>query len=701
MAAPPLPPGFTLAKRTSGPPPLPPGFTLDKSNPSSRKGDLGAAPLPGAMSAAQADETSTPAPAAPDEGSFLGSVLHGQTFGFEDELAGAIAGVVAKATGEDYGTAYRTLRDQFRQAQSSYATNHPVKNFAGQMLGAASTLPVTGGLGVARAGAGLLERIASSGLGAAIYGALTGAGESEGGLPDRLEAAGKGAVAGAATGAALPVAAKGAGILVKPAAAVGRTALNALYGLTGAGEGAAGKQAAQRFLKAIEGDTGQPASRAADALSAAQAADVPLLAGDLGRRRTESLTREAIKASPEGQNILAAATEPRISDRVARTADYIDSLSQRGNRTPDAWRDLLKTAAEQANAPRYKAAYAAPEAQSVWTPTLRQLTVSPTVQRAIAGAEKSSREEAAATGTGHVVNPFVKQADGTLALKPGVTPSLAFWDHVKRGLDRAYGRAQDNTTRREIERVRSLLTNELDATVPAFRHARGVAERFFEARNALDAGEKAVTMKAQNTALRNAVSQMTPEERKLAAEGYLDRLSRQVRESGGLQKTLNTEGALERHAIFLGPQRARQIDERLRMENLMGRFETAVKNAPGQVRNLLRDIGVSGGIGGLGGFLVGGGDWSDPKRIATAALTAAIFAGARRGSINFDERVMRRVAEMLASDDPQTIDRALQVVRRNEKLSQALRLGQQTLSRALTPLVEGDRGGPQPAAAQQ
>jgi hypothetical protein len=84
--------------------------------------------------------------------------------------------------------------------------------------------------------------------------------------------------------------------------------------------------------------------------------------------------------------------------------------------------------------------------------------------------------------------------NGTTAL-----PSLQFWDHVKRNLDKV-----KSPDAQDFARV---LREHLDTLAPAYKEARAGAAHFFGAENALEAGKAFVTSKMANGEARQALGQ--------------------------------------------------------------------------------------------------------------------------------------------------------------------------------------------------
>lgn len=151
------------------------------------------------------------------------NALQGAAMGFADEIAGVgtgIVGALPAALGVPGAPTYESGRDAFRAVRSDFAQRRPVAATIANVAGAipaAMVLPVG-------AAAGELSTAARIGRGAAIgagYGAVTGFGEGEGSLDQRMANAalyaGIGGVGGGALEFAAPYVGRALG-LGKPAA---------------------------------------------------------------------------------------------------------------------------------------------------------------------------------------------------------------------------------------------------------------------------------------------------------------------------------------------------------------------------------------------------------------------------------------------------------------------------------------------------
>lgn len=153
----------------------------------------------------------SPRPSRSMAGSALEGAAQGLTFGFSDELEGAVRAGIGKLTGDQrsFGELYDEGVAVPRQRIKEARQDNPVSFGVGE-IGSAVALP----LGAARLGIrGAMAAASGRGLGArslagakegAVYGGLYGAGTAEGGISDRLTGAGTGAAIGSALGAAMP-----------------------------------------------------------------------------------------------------------------------------------------------------------------------------------------------------------------------------------------------------------------------------------------------------------------------------------------------------------------------------------------------------------------------------------------------------------------------------------------------------------------
>lgn len=139
------------------------------------------------------------------ESSILDPFVQGVTFGFGDEMRGAVQGGLAAAQGGDFGSTYAQSVDEGRNAFAREREVNPWGSVAAEVAGA---IPTGMGLGgqLAGKGATLGMRALSSGAVGLGQGAAYGAGAADGDLGDRAQGALVGGLVGGGVGAAIPAA---------------------------------------------------------------------------------------------------------------------------------------------------------------------------------------------------------------------------------------------------------------------------------------------------------------------------------------------------------------------------------------------------------------------------------------------------------------------------------------------------------------
>jgi hypothetical protein len=149
-------------------------------------------------------------------GGAINSAAHAATFGALSDIGGAVnaarngvqnfaAGMgIGKNTGSSMSDAYKGYVDADRAASQDYAQQHPVANFASQMVGGSIAPGAAAGGRFIQAAPNIAGTIARSGAVGAAMGAASGFGNAQGNPVQRLPAAAQGAAAGGALGAAIP-----------------------------------------------------------------------------------------------------------------------------------------------------------------------------------------------------------------------------------------------------------------------------------------------------------------------------------------------------------------------------------------------------------------------------------------------------------------------------------------------------------------
>jgi hypothetical protein len=144
-----------------------------------------------------------------DPGPLLATVRglnQGMSFGFGDELAAGVQRGMGMLTGND--EPYSEILARERAGLQAGRDFQPVSAYGGEVTGAVAAPGAA--LGTLGKGAGLTARVGASAAAGAAQGGLYGFGTGEGGVGNRLENAGDGALVGGLVGAAAP--AIGAGV---------------------------------------------------------------------------------------------------------------------------------------------------------------------------------------------------------------------------------------------------------------------------------------------------------------------------------------------------------------------------------------------------------------------------------------------------------------------------------------------------------
>jgi hypothetical protein len=491
-------------------------------------------------------------------------------------------------------------------------------------------------LGPAGAGTGILTRI---GLGAGGMAAASaaqdtlaaGVGSEEGIDPTR-------AAVSAGVGGALPV----VGAAARGVTAAVKYPLNRLQAAVNP-DAAAGKAVQSAVAADRAAPRGTPLT--AQEIVRGRAAGQDLRTMDLGGgEATRALARSAANQSPEARSMLLNVIDERHAGQGPRTAEFVNALVSRPGQqvNSDMTREALETAARSARKPLYDTAYKDGEG-GLMTPILTRLAESPAVKTTLPAAMNTIKNRVAAglPSTARGPNGY----------------TLEFWDIVKRRLGDQEGKLKRSGAKSaalELGNIRRALTDELDTLVPSYKPARGTAESFFKANNALEAGENFVTGKFRMEAARRALAGMTPQERDLFSEGFASRFIETVRKTGDSRNILNainaSPAARERFTVALGPNRARSMEAFLRVEGIMDLMRNAVSGNSSTARQLVE----------LG--LLGAGGYSYSNEDPHGLLMAALAFGGSRANAAINRRVAERVAKMLLSDNPQQVMQGLKQV---------------------------------------
>ena len=404
----------------------------------------------------------------------------------------------------------------------------------------------------------------------------------------------------------------------------------------------------------------------------------------------KDLARTAVNTDPAAKAALSEVVQDRFLTQNLRAEDWV----KRNTGAPtnvQVVQQWIDKSAKGANNPAYNTAYSQPAAKNIFTPEIEQLMQSETFRSAIKAAVKTSNEEAALTGAQAIKNPFVfNQISKSYTPRAGVEPSLRFWDHVQQALRRRASQVarsgEFDFDVGQIKRLRGQLNEVLDDIVPDFATARGGAAKWFGAEDALEAGQKFAASKSDIAEATAAHAGFSPTDKRLFASGFASDLLAKINRVNDPVNVIDTVfGSPHARAqidLAMGPAAAKELESFVRIEHIMNATKQAVQGGSNTAAQLA-SMGVLGGIG--GGFAGSGGNinpmtWN-PMHIASGAgLMAMGRLGARSFGLEVDQKVMREIARLLASDDPQLIRRAVENASRSSKSATAVKAIEQGLA---------------------
>lgn len=413
---------------------------------------------------------------------------------------------------------------------------------------------------------------------------------------------------------------------------------------------------------------------AADEAVAAKAG-VPVMNVDRFGSATRRLARAAANVDGEAAGQFNRVVDDRFKSQGNRAVSFLKMLM--GGQTDDiALKQSLRAAADKANDIAYVTAMSDPKARAVWGPDIAQLMQSDKFRAAINAAESRGTDKAAISGIKAVRNPFEFRPDGTVTLKVNADgsralPSLQFWDQVKRNIDSMIDSAKptiagggDRSLFADLTAIKRKLVGALDAQVPAYAQARKGAAAFFGAEDAIEAGRKAVTMTKQVPELQRGHAAFKPAEKDAASVGYASEMIDMIGAAGDgrnlmITNLFGTPSARARNELFLGKMRARELEAYVRVETIVDQLRGAVKGNSSTAEQLIAAGAVGTGVGLTTGDVNQGASW--------AGVAFLGMKGLKLMGKNVDERIMRQIAEILVSQDPAKMQRAIQ----NASLSKA------------------------------
>jgi hypothetical protein len=213
------------------------------------------------------------------------------------------------------------------------------------------------------------------------------------------------------------------------------------------------------------------------------------------------------------------------------------------------------------------------------------------------------------------------------------------------------------------------MNDELDNHVGSYKAARQGAAGFFGADNALDAGIQFVSSDMGATEARAVLGKMSPAERRLFQDGFVDQYLKAVVNKTGdsrdvLLKIAENPEARKKLELVMGRDKMNMLESKIRVEQIFQQIKRAVTGQSITAKNLY-DLGMLGG-GSLG---IEGGVHQDPKDIAIGTIVGAMSFGGRA----IRTQVATKLVDMMLSRDPMVVEKGFKLISSDPKWLGALR----------------------------
>lgn len=572
----------------------------------------------------------------------LYSVLQGPTFGFADEIGGAIGGAVKKLGGGSFKEGYTSTRDFMRGAAKQTEEDNPIFTQATRMAAGLPTMFLPGMQ--AAPAAGMARNAMQAGKVGAVTGGLSGLGNSEaetltGAAADTLQ----GAALGGALGAGSVPLARGMGKMGEITAARFSDSVAGRY---------AKEKVAEALLRDARGTVAQASPDAAFGQVAAKLRKLGPEARlvDAGGQNTRQLLDTMATLPGQTKN----ATEAAIVARQAGRADRMrgaaeDGINPSGIRLQDTIDDLVARRQEAA-APLYEKLYK--------TGVFVNEELSGLIEAANRlGAGSAGRKIATANRRPYTLEGNVQWAP------------MRELDYLKQGLDdiieankNEFGKL--NKVGASVQGLKRDLVDVLDQeTKGAYKQAR---EAFAGPSQLLDAAREGRRVWSQDdTNISKALQSMTQGEQEAYKVGAAEALRQKLGNQGGQTEVLKMwrdKTTREKLQAIFGDERAfRQFAASAAGESRMRGLEAVGRGSQTAARQFgIGDLDVpavtdaaqiitSAGHGSLPGFLTGASNlWNKvqtPEPVRNRMGSMLLSQGAT-GQMTLQEleQALRRVA---------------------------------------------------------
>lgn len=582
----------------------------------------------------------------------LRSFGQGATFGFEDELAGVLAGLISVSKGGEFTPAYESMSQSERMKQKDFARANPKTDLSIQMA-----TGITPGVGVFKAGKAISPFLfggpVRSGLTAGtVSGGIAGSGYSNPG--ERLSGSAIGATVGGALGATIPAATS----------------------LVGAAVSKATSSPKKRALEIIMDKMEEESMTTADLRESLK---------DMGHLSTITDTGDSFRS--------VANAVVRVPGPIKTKARLLANTRQEGQHTrlddlfkstisPDDYLTQLSLIEERAtklSAPYYKEAFSA---MVPVTENLARLSKRPNFKKALNAAVTKARDE----GDDITID----------TLETGQQIPLKVIDYVKRAFDDRIDVAiRRGDKGRDALRILTETKNKMikevsDESIPAFKNyaiARSIYGGEVRNKQALDAGYQYISSRKQIDweAAIGAFENMADSEKDMFRVGAAQALRDKV-----MMANINRDMT---KGIFGPPAMKEKLKVLFKNDEDMNKFIKGVETegifadtknylfAGSNTAQNLADIGGSRGIG------IG----TDIARGYTGAALMNTFDMIAQ-KINMPQRVRNELGKIILTQDRGKINEALNKIDKIKETGKRSKELKKTLS-ALVFSVMGMQSG--------
>ena len=455
--------------------------------------------------------------------------------------------------------------------------------------------------------------------------------------------------------------------------------------------GAAERQLSQAMLEDIRSGRVDPVT-----IYRAQNTDTPVSVADIfgkGTKTREYMEKQAGAATTTAPQVEGYAGEVsvdpetgvlhRLPEAQARIQDVLEQIHGEPINAP-ALQEKIQRSNKQTRSNIYDIVKSDPRASSI---SIHQIGPELIRHGMIADAVKSAMKTAAtAPEEWNIRSPRIIPAktptptglldeSGRSIMSAGtpaneIPGNLAFWDQVKRELDReiraatpSFTNTGDASRAAALENVRKKLVDQLDLAVPNYPRARNAAMETFKADTAPEAGveffKKMDAFKRQDAL--NAFREMSPESQELFRSGWMHSFAETANTPSGissLAKKFAADANFQGNAHLMLGNDYHFVRGKILSENLRNKA-SAVQPAP-----FKGSLALGAGKGAIAAavteYLMGTAIQASmlaPEHIGAATVGAAlglVSSGARQIQAH---RIANKVVPLMLSEDPRDMTR--------------------------------------------